>query len=37
MKHKSSKENKVVDALSRRLLMLIMMCSEKVGFEQVKE
>ena len=36
LKHRSGRSNKVVDALSRRQLLLIVMQVEVVGFDELK-
>ena len=36
LKHRSGKSNRVVDALSRRLLLLIVMQVEVIGFDELK-
>ena len=37
LKHKAGVENKVVDALSRRVMTLVTMSTEVIGFERLKE
>jgi len=37
LKHKAGFENKVVDALSRRVMTLVTMSTEVIGFERLRE
>jgi len=37
LKHKAGIENKVADALSRRVMTLLTMSTEVIGFERLKE
>ena len=37
LKHKASVENKVADALSRRVMTLVTMSTEVIGFERLRE
>jgi len=37
LKHKAGVENKVTDALSRRVMTLVTMSTEVIGFERLRE
>ena len=37
LKHKAGVENKVADALSRRVMTLVTMSTEVIGFERLRE
>ena len=37
LKHKAGVENKVADALSRRVMILVVMSAEVIGFERLRE